>query len=147
MSGSERLDPKAGPWGNLSQAYFGTLDQIAKGFEPALKGVGRWNLELLALTTKRSREWMEMPSRLAGCKSPVDVVSQQMRFWQTAAAQYSEASHRMVAALGACAVMPGFNGAWGGEAAQRPRDYITFPEPKEGTNEAASKRSDRRAAA
>jgi hypothetical protein len=147
MSGSERLDPKAGPWGNLSQAYFGTLDKMMKGYEPALKGVGRWNLELLALTTKRSREWLEMPARLGCCKTPVDVVSEQMRFWQTATSQYMEASHRMAAALGACAVVPGFNGVWGGETAQRPRDYITFPEPKEGAGEAAAKHSDRRAAA
>ena len=80
MSGSERLDSKAGPLGNLSQAYFGTLDTIAKGYEPALKGVGRWNLELMGLMTKRSREWLEMPTRLTRCKSPVDLVNEQMRF-------------------------------------------------------------------
>ena len=146
MSGSERLDPKAGPLGNLSQAYFGTLDKFAKGYEPALKGVGRWNLELIGLYTRRSREWLDVPTRLTRCKTPVDVVNEQVRFWQTATAQYVEASHRLAAAFGACAVAPYFNGAWGGETVAPARDYITFPEPKETAAEAAPSRSDRRAA-
>ena len=41
MSGNERLDSKAGPLGNLSQAYFGGIDNMVKGCEPALKGVGQ----------------------------------------------------------------------------------------------------------
>ena len=36
MSGNERLDSKAGPLGNLSQAYFGGIDNMVKGCEPAL---------------------------------------------------------------------------------------------------------------
>ena len=52
MSGNERLDSKAGPLGNLSQAYFGGIDTMVKGCEPALKGVGRWNLELFGLMTR-----------------------------------------------------------------------------------------------
>src|SRR4029079_5967616 len=54
MSASERLDSKAGPLGNMSQTYFGGLDTIAKGFEPALKGVGRWNLEVLGFMARRA---------------------------------------------------------------------------------------------
>jgi hypothetical protein len=150
MSGSERLDLKEGPLGNLSQAYFGSLDKVVKGYEPALKGIGRWNVELMGLAAKRSREWLEMPARLTRCKSPVDFVNEQMRFWQTAAAQYADASHRLAAAFGACAVTPylnGLNGAWGGDTVARSRDYITFPEPKDGAADAAaSTRSDRRAA-
>jgi hypothetical protein len=139
------MDPKAGPLGNLSQAYFGTIDKMMKGCEPALKGAGRWNLELVGLMTQRSREWFEIPTRLSRCKSPVDVVNEQMRFWQTAAAQYADASHRLAAALGACTVAPYFNGAWGGEPVAQTRDFITFPEPKESAAVPA-KRSDRRAA-
>jgi hypothetical protein len=132
--------------GNLSQAYFGTLDTVMKGYEPALKGAGRWNLELVGLMTRRSREWLELSTRLIACKSPVDVVNANLQFWQTAASQYADASHRLAAAFGACGVMPYLNGAWGGDMVARQRDYITFPEPKESAVEAAPKRSDRRAA-
>ena len=104
MSGNERLDSKAGPLGNLSQAYFGGLDKMVKGCEPALKGVGRWNLELFGLMTRRSQAWLEMPARLGRCKTPVEVFGEQMRFWQTAAADYADGWQRLAAAWGACAV-------------------------------------------
>ncbi len=137
MSGNERLDSKAGPLGNLSQAYFGGLDMMVKGCEPALKGVGRWNLELVGLMTRRSQAWLEVSARLVQCKTPMDLFNEQMRFWQSAAADYSEGSRRLGAAWSACAAMPRLNGT-------QPRDYMTFAEPKE--EAAAPKRSDRKAA-
>jgi hypothetical protein len=137
MSGSERLDSKAGPLGNLSQAYYGNLDMMVKGCEPALKGVGRWNLELVSLMARRSQAWLEIPARLGQCKTPVDFFNEQMRFWQAAAADYTDGSRRLSAAWGACAVLPKLNGT-------QPRDYMTFAEPKDSA--ATPKRSDRKAA-
>ena len=55
MSASERSDPKAGPFVNLSQTYCNGLDVLAKGYEPALKGVGRWNLEVMGFMTRRAQ--------------------------------------------------------------------------------------------
>jgi len=137
MSGSERLDSKAGPLGNLSQVYFGSLDVMAKGFEPALKSVARWNLELASLMARRSQAWLAVPARLMQCKTPVDLVNEQMRFWQSAAADYTEGSRRLGAAWGACAAMPKLNGT-------QPRDYMAFDTPKDA--QAMSGRGDRRAA-
>jgi phasin protein len=137
MSGSERLDSKAGPLGNLSQAYFGGLDMMVKGYEPALKGVGRWNLEVLGFMARRAQAWFEIPTRLRQCKTPVDLFNEQGRFWQTAAADYTDGSKRLAAAWSACAAMPKLNGA-------QPRDYITFPEPQEAP--AVPKRDERKAA-
>ena len=134
MSGSERLDSKAGPLGNLSQAYFSSLDMMVKGCEPALKGVGRWNLELVALVARRSQAWLAVPARLMQCKTPVDLANEQMRFWRSAATDYSESSRRLSAAWGACAAMPKLNGT-------QPRDYMTFTAPTD-----AAKRTDRKAA-
>jgi hypothetical protein len=136
MSGSERLDSKAGPLGNLSQTYFGNLNMMVKGCEPALKGVGRWNLELVGLMTRRSQAWLDVPTRLAQCKTPMDIFNEQMRFWQAAAADYTEGSRRLGAAWGAPA-MPKLNGT-------QPHDYMTVAEPKD--TSVAPKRSDRKAA-
>ena len=138
MSGSERLDSKAGPLGNLSQSYFSGLDMIVKGYEPALKGVGRWNLELLGFMARRAQAWLEIPNRLGQCKTPADLFKEQTRFWQAAGADYAESSQRLGAAWSACAVMPKLNGT-------QPRDYITFPEPQEAAS-AAPKRGERKAA-
>lgn len=137
MGGSERLDPKAGPLGNLSQAYFCNLDAMVKGCEPALKGAGRWSLELVGLTAKRAQAWLEIPARLAKCKTPADVFGEQMRFWQAAASDYAEGYHRLLAVWGASTPLAKGNGA-------QQRDYITFPESQEAP--AASKRGERKAA-
>jgi hypothetical protein len=137
MSGSERLDSKVGPLGNLSKACFGSLDMLVKGYEPALKGVARWNLELLGFMARRAQAWLEVPSRIGQCKTPVDVLNEQAKFWQAASADYVDGSKRMVAAWSACATMPRLDGT-------QPRDYITFPEPQESS--AAPKRGERKAA-
>jgi hypothetical protein len=137
MSGNERLESKGDPLGNLSQACFGNLDIMVKGCEPALKGIGRWNLELVGFMARRSQAWLEMPAKLSRCRTPMDLVNEQLRFWQTAAADYADGQHRLTAALGAWGMMPKLAGV-------QPRDYITFPEPEE--NSAAPKRSERKAA-
>ena len=126
MSAGERIDPKSGPFGNLSEAYSRNLDVAARGFEPVLRGVGRWNLEVLGLATRRARAWAEMPARLGQCRTPQDLVREQLQFWQAASLDYVEASQRLSVAFGAMAV-PGLNGAHPGK--EPDRDYITFPEP------------------
>lgn len=146
MSGNERSDPKTGPLVNLAQAYFSNLDTLMKTSEPALKGAGRWNLEVASFMARRAQAWLEVPARLGRCKTPQDLFSEQLRFWQTAAAHYADGSHRLTAALGACAMVPGLNGALAIGTAASARDYITFPEPKEAAEKVEPKRSDRRAA-
>jgi hypothetical protein len=137
MGGSERLDPKAGSMGNFSQAYFGNFDMVMKGYEPAIKGAGRWNLELVGLMARRAQAWFEVPARLGRCKTPADLLNEQVQFWQSAASDYSEGYHRLTAVWGAYA-MPKLNGT------QQPRDYITFAEPQEAAG--APKRGERKAA-
>jgi hypothetical protein len=144
MSAIERADPKAGPFCNLSQAYFSGLDTIAKGYEPAFKGAGRWNLELMGLMTRRAQAWLDIPARFSQCRTPQDLVLEQTRFWQAAARDYTEGARRLTVALGAAA-LPGFNGARGDGTAAPVRDYITFPEPKSAAAAEEPKR-DRRAA-
>jgi len=144
MSASERSDPKAGPFVNLSQTYCNGLDVLAKGYEPALKGVGRLNLEVMGLMTRRARAWLEIPARASQCKTPQDLVREQLQFWQTAAADYSEGVQRLTIAFGALAP-PGFDSAWGGKTAAPARDYMTFTEQKPAATAQEPKR-ERRAA-
>jgi hypothetical protein len=137
MSGSERLDSKADALGHLSQAYFGGLDVMVKGYEPALRGVGRWNLELMGFMARRARAWLEIPGQLGQCKSPVEVFKAQTKFLQAASADYADAARRLTAAWGACTAIPQRDGS------KEPRDYITFPEPQESPS---PKRGERKAA-
>ena len=137
MSGSERLDSKADALGHLSQAYFSGLDVMVKGYEPALKGIGRWNLELMGFMARRARAWLEVPGQLGQLRSPVEVFKAQTKFWQAASADYAEAARRLTAVWGACATMGNRDGG------KEPRDYITFPEPQESPT---PKRGERKAA-
>ena len=137
MSGSERLDSKADPLGHLSQAYFGGLDVMVKGYEPVLKGVGRWNLELMGFMARRARAWVDIGSQLSQCKSPVEIFKVQTKFLQAASADYADAARRLTAVWGTSTAMPQRDGA------KEARDYITFPEPQESPT---AKRGERKAA-
>ena len=137
MSASERLDSKADPLGHLSQAYFGGLDVMVKGYEPVLKGVGRWNLELIGFMARRARAWVDIGSQLGQCKSPVEIFKVQTKFLQAASADYADAARRLTAVWGTATAMPQRDGA------KDARDYITFPEPQESPT---PKRGERKAA-
>ena len=143
MRASERADPGAGPFVNLHQTYCSGLDLLAKGYEPAFKGMGRWNAEVLGLMTRRARAWMELPARIGQCRTPQDLVREQLQFWQVAGHDYSDGAQRLMAAFGALTA-PGFNGAWTGMTATSNRDYISFPDTKPAAEDSGKR--ERRAA-
>jgi hypothetical protein len=141
MSGSERVDPKCGPFANLWLTYSNALDGLAKGCEPTVLGLSRYNLELMTLGLRRTQAWLERPARLAGARTPQDVMSEHVRFWQTAGAHYAESSQRLLAALFATTAPPAGMRDGDGKAA---RDYIAVSEVKEAPP--AQPLKDRRAA-
>jgi hypothetical protein len=140
MSGSERVDPKCGPFANLWLTYSNALDGLAKSCEPAALGLSRYNLELTTLALRRTQAWLARPARLAGARTPQDVLHEHVHFWQTAGADYAASSQRLLSALFAAATPP--TGAHPGEG-KAARDYIAVTELKE---PAAHPLGDRRAA-
>lgn len=120
--------PSSGvPCNTMVQSVFGGLDTMAQANEPYYKGLARWQLEMMGLMSRRAQAYLEIPGRLARCRTPQDVFNEQTRFWQAAFQQYSESSHRMMAAAQNMMVMsPAFK-----QPASKPprqRDYISFPE-------------------
>ncbi len=97
----------------------------------------------MGFMTRRTQAWLEIPGRVSQCKTPQDLVKEQLRFWQAAAHDYTEGSRRLAATWAALAG-PGFGAASGKQAAPV-RDYITFAEPKANAAEAPAR--ERRAAA
>src|SRR5262245_41413553 len=77
-AGVERLDPQCGPFGTLWQAYSSGLDALAKSSEPAAVGISRWQLELMALTLRRTQAWLETPARLGRCRTAQDLLGEQL---------------------------------------------------------------------
>jgi hypothetical protein len=137
MSAGERFGPLSGPFSNISQACFGSLDVMARRFEPVALGAARCNLELFGLMTRRARAWLEIPTRLGQCRTPQDLAGEQLRFWRTAVEDYTDVSRRLTVALFAPS---GFDA--GRKAAGR--DYLAFPDAKRAGDETAKR--DRRAA-
>ena len=123
MSGSERLDPKLGPFANLWLTYSNGLDAMAKSYEPVVLGLGRCQLELMTLALRRTQAWLERPTRLTRCRTPQDAIAEHVGFWQTAGAHYTEGAQRVLAALVSTTANPLVAG-WSTGADRDTRDYI-----------------------
>ena len=110
------------------QPYLGGFGALTQAYEPLLKGLARWQLEVLTLSSRRAQAYLEMPSRLAQCRTPQDLAGEQMHFLQTAYQQYTECAQRGLLALTQLG-----SPASGAVAAEAPheRDYMTVSETKE----------------
>lgn len=117
-----------GPYQNLMQSYFGGLDNAAQGYEPVMKGLARVQLEMMSFASRRAQAYLEIPSRLATCRTPQDLMNEQMRFWQTAFQQYSENNRRIITAMTSMAQPMA---AADTRSKPRSRDYLSVPEVQE----------------
>ena len=97
------FDPNAfGPFGALFQQYFATIESFGPGRLPAgvataldpesftshatapLKAAARCQLEVFGFLNRRTQAYMQVPTRLAQCRTPQDLINEQMDFWRTA---------------------------------------------------------------
>lgn len=116
-----------GPFQNVFQSFFGSFDTLAQTYEPAFKGFARWQLEAMSLASLRAQAYVELPSRVAQCRTPQDLASAQMQFWQTAYQQYTDSAQRMLVAV----THVGASAPSAEPETARERDYMTVAEPKE----------------
>lgn len=134
------FDSKAfGPFGPLFQTYASALESFGRAYGVAspfsqengsfdlsqrvsgpLKAAARSQLAWLGLVNRRTQAYMQVPARLAHCRTPQDLINEQMAFWRTAAEQYTESYRKMFDAW--ASVDGGSNGRLG----VAERDYINF---------------------
>lgn len=100
MTPQKHTDSASGPLTNIATAYCGQLDTAFKAGEPVLRSLSRYQLEWARLATQRTRAWAALPAQISRCKSPFDLVTLQMQFWQTASLNYAESVHRSWSAVG-----------------------------------------------
>ncbi len=126
------FDPKVfGPSAEALEVFFNGLENVPSLFAP-MKAAVRLQLEATGFLSRRAQAFLEIPTRLGQCRTPQDLLNEQMRFWRTAYEQYVESAQRMGQIWSSAAVFP-FGGA---EQPSRPeRDYITFPEPPEASTQ------------
>lgn len=141
MGHDQRLESHGQAW-PFWATYWKGFDAYTYGAEPVIKSAARCNLELMSLAGRRARAYFEVPSRFARCRSPQDLASEQVRFWQGAAQDYAESARCIVDAWNS---VLGLRADEGSDAAER--DYITFAESRaDAAAPAARKSSSRRAA-
>jgi hypothetical protein len=129
MAAQLNFDPNVfGPFTSLFQVYFSNLEAGPQGLGP-LKAIARCQLEVMGLMSRRAQALMEIPSRLGQCRTPQDLLNEQMRFWRTAGEQCAESSRRIIEASGQMALAP--LGTRGEADSRRERDYINFSDPKD----------------
>lgn len=97
-------------------------------FDNLMRQFARCQIEMQGLMSRRAQAYLEIPGRLANCRSPQELANEQARFWQTAYQQYTECSQRMMNAW-TQALTP--VGGTSTAAEPRARDYLTFPEPRQ----------------
>ena len=123
-----------GPWLN-----FGLSTQTSA---PIVKAAMRFNMELMSLTGRRMRAYLELPSALGRCRSPQDLATEQMRFWQTAARDYSDSSRH---AMEAWSALLSSGARLSNGAALADRDFMDFNDARD--DEAPSRKPASRRAA
>lgn len=143
MGNQAGFDPNVfGPFGALFQGYFDVWERFGQAQLPLaggstaanldpqtissqltapLKAAARCQLETLGLMTRRTQAYLQVPTRLAQCRTPQDLVNEQMAFWRTAGEQYRESAARIGEAWGQA--FPWLGAVRAGVAE---RDYISF---------------------
>jgi hypothetical protein len=111
---------------------------IGAQFTAPAKALARVQLEALGFVNRRAQAYLEIPSRLSRCRTPQDLINEQMGFWQTAIEQYSESSRRMAEAWSQVIAS---GGGFSGTSGPRERDYITFSTAKEAGSQSGAQSS------
>jgi hypothetical protein len=120
---------------------------VATGPKSNLMFGGRVQNEAIALASRRAQAYLELPQTVARCRSPQDLLTAQVMFWQIAQRHYAQGLETIlgVSPLGAItAAVSGF--AMPGPAAaaisapvvpSRARDYLVVAEGSKPTTNAA----------
>lgn len=95
-----------GSWQTMCEAYFANPVAQSDETERKFKGLGQCQLELWGLTSRRMQACIGMPSQLARCRTPMDILNVQAQFWEAAFSQGAESTRRIAQALAVAADAP-----------------------------------------
>lgn len=93
---SHRRGTKAEPLLGFIEGYQAQLQGAAQAWGPLIKVTVRCQIEAASLVSRRARAALELPSRLAACRSPFDLMSESLRFWSAASDEYAQSSRRIM---------------------------------------------------
>ena len=88
------------------QLAFEAADTFSLYWQPFLKSMGRWQLEMAQAGAKQSRAAIDFNHRLTQATNPIDLVNAQVHFWMQVGQAYSDANQHITQALARAAEPP-----------------------------------------
>lgn len=82
---------------DMFQIFCEGADLVSSVWQPLLKSVGRWNLEVAGLGVKQTQAALQLSRDLARCKTPGDIASANIRYWDAMTSQFAHSSQRLAA--------------------------------------------------
>lgn len=84
---------------DMFQVMFQGTDMISSFWQPMLKGVGRWQLEIAQAGTRQTRAAMALGQRVVRATGPGDVLEAYRDYWTDVSGVYSDASRNIATAI------------------------------------------------
>jgi len=86
--------------------YFSGLEAFGQAYDPFTKGMARAQLEFMGHLNRRAQAYLEIPNRLGQCRTPQDLVNEQVRFWRGVRRLFGKPRARDGGAVLVCAAAP-----------------------------------------
>lgn len=81
------------------QLMFDATDLYASVWQPVLKSIGRWNLEVAGLGMRHGQASLQLARALARSADPSEWTAASVRYWDQVSAHYAESSQRLAASV------------------------------------------------
>lgn len=81
------------------QLMFDAADLYSSIWQPFLKTIGRWNLEVAGLSLRHSQASLQLAGNLARSSSPAEWAAASLHYWDQISAQYAQSSQRLAATV------------------------------------------------
>lgn len=81
------------------QMMFEGADLYASVWQPMLKSVGRWHLELANLGVRQGQAALQLSRDLSRSWTPADALAANVRYLEATTQQYAQSSQRLVATV------------------------------------------------
>lgn len=91
---------------DIFQMMFESADLFSSIWQPMLKSVGRWHLEVAGLGVKHSQAALQFSRDLSRCYTAGDITSAQIRYWDSVSSQYALSSQRLAATVARAVELP-----------------------------------------
>jgi len=75
------------------------LSYLSGTLPPLAASLAKWNLEMLRFSTQRALEYRDLSQRMAQCRTPMEVWSEQTRFFENLQTEFSEEMGRLLQLL------------------------------------------------